>query len=141
MKKVTLTFFCALLLFVSACKEKKEVAVERTQMQQVMDIHDEVMPKMGTLGSLARKMKSKVDTTVIGMTYSAAQKDLESAHTEMMDWMTGFGERFDSSEIMKGKALTTQKQKWLDEEEAKVRALREHINTSIAKAEALLKDN
>ena len=142
MKKTTVVLVYILALFIFSCKEeKKDVApVERTQMQQVMDIHDEVMPKMGVLGSLARKMKGKADTTAIGLKYSAAQEDLEAAHTEMMDWMTGFGERFDSSEIMKGKALTEQKQKWLNEEEAKVKALRKHINSSIARAETLLEE-
>ena len=140
MKKTTLSLLCTLVLFIFSCKEEKKdtSSIERSQMQQVMDIHDEVMPKMGTLGSLARKMKGKADTTAIGLKYSTAQQDLEAAHTEMMDWMTGFSERFDSNEIMKGKPLTEQKQQWLNEEEAKVKALREHINNSIAKAETLL---
>ncbi|WP_394748402.1 hypothetical protein [Spongiimicrobium salis] len=141
MKKSTLTIVCLLALFIFSCKEKKEAPVERTQMQQVMDIHDEVMPKMGILGNLAKKMQRKADTTALGLKYTAAQQDLEAAHTEMMDWMSGFGERFDSSEIMKGKALTDQKQQWLNDEEEKVKALREHINSSIKNAEALLKEN
>jgi len=52
--------------------------------------------------------------------------------------MKGFGNRFDSDEIMKGKALTEEKQKWLEEEDTKVKVLREHINSSIEKAENLL---
>jgi hypothetical protein len=56
----------------------------------------------------------------------------------MMDWMQGIGKRFDADEIMKGKALTEEKQKWLDEEEEKVNAVKEKINSSIANAEALL---
>ncbi|MDX1328353.1 MAG: hypothetical protein R3299_11675, partial [Arenibacter sp.] len=56
----------------------------------------------------------------------------------MMDWMKNFGERFDGDEIMKGKSLTEEKQQWLDEEEVKVKALRDQINTSIKNAEDLL---
>ena len=32
----------------------------------------------------------------------------------MMDWIQGFGSRFDSDEILNGKELTEQKQIWLD---------------------------
>jgi len=55
-----------------------------------------------------------------------------------MNWMKGFGDRFDSEEILEGKALTSEKQKWLNEEEVKVKAVKEQINTSIEKAEMLL---
>ena len=56
----------------------------------------------------------------------------------MMNWMQGFGSRFDSDEILNGKELTEQKQIWLDEEEEKVKALREQINSSIENAEKIL---
>jgi hypothetical protein len=56
----------------------------------------------------------------------------------MMEWMQGFGERFDSDEILKGKPLTDQKKQWLDEEEEKIRALEEQINGSIARARDVL---
>ena len=108
-------------------------------MDQVMAIHDEVMPKMSTLGKLVGELKSKVDTTETGQAYEAAMRDLQASHNSMMDWMKEFGDRFNSDEILNGKALTEQKQKWLDEEEVKVKALKEQINTSIAKAEELLK--
>ena len=56
----------------------------------------------------------------------------------MMDWMQGFGSRFDSDEILNGKELTEQKQIWLDEEEEKVKVLREQINSSIENAQKIL---
>ncbi|AKA34770.1 hypothetical protein VC82_1127 [Flagellimonas lutaonensis] len=108
-------------------------------MQEVMAIHDEVMPKMSKLGKLVAELKTKVDTTETGRQYEAAMKDLQAAHKAMMDWMQGFGDRFDSDEILNGKELTPQKQQWLDEEEEKVKALREQINLSIERAEKLLK--
>ena len=104
-----------------------------------MAIHDEVMPKMGKLGKLVAELKNKVDTTETGQQYEAAMKDLQAAHKSMMDWMREFGERFDSDEILNGKELTPKKQEWLDEEEEKVKALREQINSSIEHAEELLK--
>ena len=130
--------FIAFLVFSLSCKQEKKEAVQSTQMQNVMAIHDEVMPKMGKLGKLVGELKSKVDTTETGKQYEVAMKDLQDAHDSMMDWMRGFGNRFDSDEILKGKELTPQKQKWLDEEEEKVKAMREQINSSIERAEALL---
>ena len=67
-------------------------------------------------------------------------KDLQIAYKAMMDWMNGFGDRFDSDEILNGKELTPQKQEWLNEEEEKVNALKKQINSSIERAEALLEE-
>ena len=127
-----------LIMVPLACKTEKKAPDGPTQMEQVMAIHDEVMPKMGKLGKLVAELKEKVDTTSQGQQYQTAMKDLQAAHESMMDWMKGFGDRFDSDEILNGKALTSQKQAWLNEEEEKVKALREQINSSIAKAEELL---
>nr|WP_298924106.1 hypothetical protein [uncultured Allomuricauda sp.] len=137
MKKTLLSVFLVLFLL-SSCKQEKKAPEGPTQMQQVMAVHDEVMPKMGTLGKLVGELKSKVDTTETGRQYEAAMKDLQVANTAMMDWMMAFGNRFDSDEILDGKELSEEKQRWLDEEETKVNALKEQINSSIKKAEALL---
>ena len=136
-----------LTLFVSvfclSCKEEKkseEAAPEASKMEEVMAIHDEVMPEMSTIGKLVAELKPKADSTEMGMKYTKAMKDLQDAHKAMMDWMRGFGDRFDSDEILNGKELTDQKKIWLDEEEEKVKALREQINSSIDRAEQLLED-
>jgi hypothetical protein len=57
----------------------------------------------------------------------------------MMDWMKGFSTKFDTEEIMKGKALTLEKEAWLIEEEEKVNIMKDKINSSIANAQELLK--
>lgn len=125
-------------IFLLSCKEEKKQAEDPTQMQQVMAVHDEVMPKMATIGKLVGELNDKVDSTETGLKYDAAKKDLQAAHKTMMDWMQGFGNRFDSDEILKGKELTAEKQQWLNEEEEKVNALKEQIKTSIEQAETLL---
>jgi len=138
MKKIIFFLFLIPALVSTSCKEEKKKDEAPTQMEKVMAIHDEVMPKMGTLGKLVGKLKSKVDSTGTEQGYSTAMKDLQDAHRAMMDWMRDFGIRFDPDEILNGKELTEEKQKWLDEEEAKVKALKEQINSSIEKAENLL---
>jgi len=136
----TVLFLVVALIVGVSCKEDKKSTVDSNndQMEEVMAIHDEVMPKMGTIGKLVGKLKPKVDSTEMGMEYEKAMKDLQAAHQSMMDWMQGFGNRFDPDEILNGKALTEEKRKWLDEEEIKVKALRDQINSSIRNAETVL---
>ncbi len=131
-------FLAAFLFLAISCKQGEKASEKSTQMENVMAIHDEVMPKMGKLGKLVGELKSKVDTTETGQQYKAAMKDLQEANVAMMDWMQSFGSRFDSDEILNGKELSAQKQEWLNEEEENVKALKEQINSSIEKAENLL---
>ena len=137
--KIKYTFFTALalVLFLS-CKEEEKKSETPSQMKEVMAIHDEVMPEMGTIGKLVSELKPKVDSTETGIEYEKAMKDLQTAHKSMMDWMKGFGDRFTSDEILNGAALTEQKQEWLNEEEENVKALKLQINSSIENAEKLL---
>ncbi|MGI9547994.1 MAG: hypothetical protein ACR2MM_12190 [Flavobacteriaceae bacterium] len=132
-----------LSLFILSCKEKKksgEVDSTTSKMEEVMAIHDEVMPKMSTIGKLVADLKPKVDTTATGIEYKKAMNELQDAHKSMMDWMQGFGKRFDSDEILNGKALSAQKKEWLMEEEEKVKAMRDQVNSSIENAERLLQN-
>jgi hypothetical protein len=140
MKKILSILTVIAVFAITSCKEvKKEDSKDaNSQMERVMAIHDEVMPKMGSMGKMVGELSAKEDSTELGMQYTNAKKGLQDAHKAMMDWMQGFGNRFDADEILNGKALTEQKQTWLDEEEEKVKALREQINTSIASAEKLL---
>ncbi|PCJ95436.1 MAG: hypothetical protein COA50_09540 [Flavobacteriaceae bacterium] len=137
MKKSILLSILALGILIS-CKEEKKQLEEPTQMEQVLAVHDEVMPQMGTISKLVGELNGLADSTETGLKYETAKRDLQAAHKTMMDWMQGFGDRFDSDEILNGKELTEEKQKWLNEEEKKVNALQEEINSSIKRAEALL---
>lgn len=123
-----ITLLCVIFLF--SCKENK--------MKDIMDIHDEVMPKMSSFGKMVGELTSKEDSTAIGLEYKMARQDLQEAHKSMMDWMQGFGSKFDSDEILNGKELSREKKKWLDEEEEKIKAVRNQINESIANAKKLL---
>lgn len=136
MKKILLLF--AVILCSAACKEEKKAPENTTLMNQVMAIHDEVMPKMSTVGKLIEELNRKATTAEKAPRYKAAIQDLQAANTAMMEWMENFSDRFDSEEILNSKTLTARKQAWLREEEEKVKILREQIHTSIKNAEALL---
>lgn len=109
-------------------------------MQRVMAEHDEVMPEMKTIANLVGELQPKVDSTEQGMRYGAAVKELQDSHRAMFTWMQEFGERFTPDEILNGAPLSKEKQKWLDEEEEKVVALKEQILESIDKAKTLTKE-
>lgn len=141
MKSNLLILTAILSLIIVSCKEDpkpKQVNESPSKMEEVMAIHDEVMPKMSTIGKLVAELKPKADSTEQGLPYLTAMTDLQDAHKSMMDWMKGFGDRFDSDEILRGKELSPEKKVWLLEEEVKVKALRDQINGSIDNAEKLL---
>lgn len=141
MKKYILILASLVFTLSISCKEEKKVSPESNKMKTVMAIHDEVMPKMGRIGSLVAQLRKKIDTDEGGAAEKKAMEDLQDANKSMMDWMQGFGNRFDSEEIIDGKALTEEKKQWLNEEEEKVNLVKEKINTSISNAEALLGTN
>jgi hypothetical protein len=117
------------------CREDK---APPTRMEQVMAVHDSVMPRMSEIGRLVGRLKPLADSTAQGQRYQKAMEDLQAANKAMMDWMSGFGDRFNHDEIMKGKELSAQKQEWLMEEEVRVKTMADQVNSSIAAAEALL---
>lgn len=137
MKKILYTLTIATFLTFVACKETKK-AEEPSKMEHVMSIHDEVMPKMGTLGKLVGQLKPMADSLGAESVEAKAMKDLQEANKSMMDWMQGFGDRFDADEIMNGKELSDEKKAWLNEEEEKVQQVKENINSSIERAEEIL---
>ncbi|WP_299321730.1 hypothetical protein [uncultured Maribacter sp.] len=137
MKNILYTLAIATLITFTSCKETKK-AEEPSKMENVMSIHDEVMPKMGTLGKLVGQLKPMADSLGAESVEAKAIKDLQEANRSMMDWMQGFGDRFDSEEIMDGKELSDEKKQWLKEEEEKVLQVKENINSSIERAEEIL---
>jgi hypothetical protein len=137
-KKKLILILSVIIAVAHSCKDQNK---EVPQMKEVMAIHDEVMPKMGTISQLVTELDEKITNDTSSNDYITAKEELKSAHKAMMDWMKSFGDRFDGDEILNGKALTEEKQKWLDEEEAKVKALREQINSSIEQAQNLLRNN
>lgn len=137
------------LLLVASCKDSKKeestndttetVETGQTQMKKVMDIHDEVMPKMRLLGQMTQKLQSEADsTTTRGQEALSIIGELKDAYDSMNNWMVGFGDRFTPDEILDGAELSAEKQQWLNEEEEKVKVVRDKINGSLQKAEAFL---
>ena len=124
------------LFLTLSCAEKKQTD---TRMQEVIAVHDSVMPKMGQIGQLISQLKPLADSSASDSRYTDAIADLQQANTAMMDWMQGFGDRFDYAEIQEEKTLSAQKSEWLDEELVSVKEMARAMNESISQAESLLK--
>lgn len=111
---------------------------ESNKMAEVIAVHDEVMPKMSEIGKLVAQLKPMADSSETGLPYLKAMRDLQDAHAAMMDWMKGFGNRFDYEEVMEGKPLSPEKIALLKDEEVKVKAMRDLVFQSITSAEKIL---
>ncbi len=139
MKSITkiLPLFIGLLLIVSCNSLSKEEQEYDVIMQNVINVHDEVMPKMGELSSLIKSLENKKDTTTLGKTYAKAQLDLKSSYDFMMNWMSDFSTKFPYDEKVK-KENVAAKIILLKEEEIEVNKLKNQINSSIKNAKELL---
>ncbi len=130
-------------LFLYSCNDhaKKEKEFDDL-MQQVIDVHDEVMPKMGDIGSLIKKLEAKIDTTETSKKYSKAQKDLKDSYDFMMEWMQDFSKKFPHNEEVTADDTENfnTKMKMLKEEEVEVNELKTQINSSIDTAKKLLEE-
>ncbi len=133
--------FIIALACLSCNKHAKEEQKFDTLMQEVIDVHDEVMPKMGEISTLIKYLDPKIDTTATGKSYQKAQQDLKDSYDFMMKWMSDFSDTFPhegEDDTMTSKKFASQ-MKLLREEEVKVNKLRDQINSSIENAKKLLK--
>ncbi len=84
-----------LTLVLTACSGNSEKVDEFNELfGQVMQVHDEVMPKMGEVQSLSAQLKTIADTTANKATYDAALAQLKEADEDMEAWMMQFADTF-----------------------------------------------
>ncbi|KYG77642.1 hypothetical protein AWW68_02390 [Roseivirga spongicola] len=134
MKKLSLLLF-VLTLFVS-CGSGFDAEAEKNK---IFDIHDEVMPKMGELMSLKRKViekASEVNAENASELQNIAQ-ELDEASEGMMSWMRDWSKN--SQQYMEMKNGTEAQKEYLAAEMERVIDVKEAINTSMAKAKEALK--
>ena len=127
---------------VTACTNPKEKEKKELE-EKVMAVHDEVMPKMGSIQSLQETLKQMIetaaqDTVMVDSAFIAAAKaqhtELEEAHNAMMDWMAGYTPP--SNEQSVDDAVS-----YLREQEQSVSAMAEKMKSAIANAEKFVEKN
>ncbi|HKK77437.1 MAG TPA: hypothetical protein VJ953_20325 [Saprospiraceae bacterium] len=130
----------SLSLSFSACTSLESTA-EESAFQTMMDVHDEIMPKMGEVNQLSRQLKglsAATDTTkreLMGEIDNAV-RSLESADQDMMAWMNVNGGN-KLEQLQKEKTHDETMAYILDEEE-KIIKIKEDIENSIQQAQNVL---
>ena len=143
MKALKALVLSLILVFTVSCGKKpsKETLEFNRVFNDVMAVHDEVMPKMNEMGKLSTELKAKIDTTTAGKIYQKALDSLGSAHTNMMRWMEDFSNKFPYSEDrLKGKSIEDilNDTELLKNEKTKIDAVRNALNGSINNAKNVL---
>ncbi len=129
-------------IIITSCNQlSKEEKEFDALMQKVIDVHDEVMPKMGEISSMIKDLEAKIDTTDTGKLHANAQQDLKDSYDFMMKWMQDFSDKFPHDQdtgTMTPEEFASQ-MTLLKEEEVEVNKMRDQINSSIENAKKLLK--
>lgn len=94
MKVLTILFTTSLILFSCNLNQnagEAEYALKKMHTE-VMEIHDEVMPRMSDIGKLKKQLKEKLNSPETTKQDSIQQLiyQLEEADNAMMDWMGNF---------------------------------------------------
>jgi thioesterase domain-containing protein len=129
-----------LLLTLTACEkgQQKTSEVEETDSpnqvlyDQVMDVHDEVMPKMDEIMKLKRELQEQIANTPDMVVERKQQlekmiSNLDSASTAMMNWMHEFNPLPDSTDQEKAR-------EYLESEMERIRNVKTLMLETIEKA-------
>jgi hypothetical protein len=109
-----------LFISISGCRQENNLDPDARQLyNEIMEVHDEVMPKMKDIRILKKELK-KIENYSSNPEIMQALNNLEQADEAMMDWMAQFkvpkdvekndqlnflNEQMLSVNIMKGKML------------------------------------
>ena len=132
MKKILL--LSTALFALVACNKNKanDEAQEKKLIDEVMAVHDEVMPKGDELMSLKSKLDSVAKVSSDSLKIKDLVAGLDSADNQMSDWMEAY-----DPDIVKGKSHE-EIVKYFEEEKGKITQVKNLTNSSIEKAQKFL---
>jgi hypothetical protein len=139
------------MIFITSCgtksKEDKVSGAEKKEqaelMEEVMAIHDEVMPMMGKMNKFRKEAQSRADALLQDSSVVNDQEamelenlaiELDAVSESMMSWMRSFDNDFDSlehKEIME----------YLHQEKERISEVNTDIKDVLSRSEQLLSDN
>ncbi|MDX1683955.1 MAG: hypothetical protein R3275_01900 [Saprospiraceae bacterium] len=118
----------ALVLITLSCQEKGNHPL----FDEVMAIHDEVMPKVSDMSKLSRELKKEKqnlqDSSMIAR-YDQRIRELNEAEEAMFDWMRDFDAKRKTDEA------------YLKKEKKNIKEVSELMLSSISNAQKLLENN
>lgn len=107
----------------------------------IMKVHDEVMPKMKDIEDLKENLRMKIDTLELNVPnakytkdYKYALAELNRADDMMTDWMHNFKDGYDSVQAAAGK------NEFLEMERAKIESVKIKMETAIKIASQTLQN-
>ena len=139
--KTNLPIIVIIIFLLFSCGDDKKEAQDQL-LDKVMAVHDEVMPKMGTIMKYKKQLQEKVDELVKeGAEENEARiaemkeaiEGLENSHESMMNWMRGFDVDFEGK--VEEDIMT-----YLNEQMTKIEEVGNITNSALKKAEDLLKE-
>lgn len=112
--KRLLTILTLAITFV-ACNTQSKEAEEKPLMEQVMDVHDAVMPKMGDLMKTKKRLLAKANAmmstdSAMATNLQMLAEEVDLANESMMDWMRNFDPNFTGTEDEVKSYLTKKKE-------------------------------
>ena len=99
--------------------------------QEIMDVHDEVMPKMGKIRNLEKQCRSVALTSPDSSELIRQAEFLSNANEAMMIWMREFNSNYQGSDLEKREYLLAQKMK--------IYHVKDLINSSLLHGEKLVR--
>lgn len=134
-KNILLTL--AVAAGMAACADKAQEAEQQKSWDEMMVVHDEVMPRMSDINALSKQMEAMAgDTTLKGDLRDSARKalyDLQAADKAMWDWMYGIRQLPDLRTEKKHEEIL----QYLRDETGKIAEVKNAMLGSIEAAEAL----
>ena len=130
MKKLKILIPIILLTSLSACDKKPDN--QKVMIDEVMAIHDEVMPKMDEIMSLKSSLDSASKVSPDSVKARELSSALEVADNKMMDWMEEY-----NPDLLKGKSAD-EITKYYADEKAKISGVKDLTDKSIEDAKAFL---
>lgn len=122
--------FVLLAVLFAQCKDKTPQEIELDKLfDEVMTIHDDVMPKTAVIHRLKKKLKNQTNEDNLAPV-TMAIKQLDNADEGMMEWMADFKKP-------KGKSFEDAKT-YLNSEKDKITVVKKDILSAIAVAEELI---
>lgn len=117
-----------------------QLTTQQQVWDKVMVIHDEVMPKMGTMHQLTKALKTQWESnksldTATKDDISIAIQELESADEGMWDWMHNLQQLKPLQESKGHEEIL----KYLKDQEQSIILVREEMKNSMARADSLMK--
>ncbi|WP_044173147.1 hypothetical protein [Flectobacillus major] len=130
MKKIIIPVL--LLGIATSCNKAQEEDQQKKLIEEVIAVHDEVMPKMDVIMSLKGQLDSVSKVSKDSIKAKELFVQLDSADIKMSNWMAEY-----NPESVKGKGIE-EALKYLEGEKKKINEVKVLTNTSIANAKQFL---